>query len=207
DILADWTVMRLGQGQADGLAGRLDLVGDERRPELFDQRRPVDVERHRQLPRRLAFDHFARDVQRSVGGAHDERAADLQVDLDRVAEKIFPAELGAGQRLPDLLRCGSDVDRVDERGFEPGNVHVYAKPSMLSAAGGIESGVPDSNRLLRLDRIAGHPLEMPSSILPPSTKPSCVSVNFTTLPCGSRVKTTFDGGSFLIPSSRTCLKG
>ena len=44
--------------------------------------------------------------------------------------------------------------------------------------------------------IAGHPLEMPSRIMLPSAKPSCVSVSFTSLPCGSSTKVTCDGRSF-----------
>ena len=118
DVVAKRPVVRLDQRQLHHITHRLDLVGDERGPKLFHQRRPVDVERERELPRRLAFDHFARDVRRPIRRVHDVRAADPQIDLDRIAEEIFPAELRRRQRLPHLLGRGGDVDGVDDGGFE-----------------------------------------------------------------------------------------
>src|SRR6185437_7579133 len=106
------------------------------------------------------------------------------------------------QRLPDLLRRRGDVDRVDGQRLELIDLH-QPTPSMSSAASGIASGSPDSRRLLRLERIAGHPLEMPSSSLLPSTNPSWVSVSLTSSPWGSRVKTTFEGGSLRNASLET----
>src|SRR6267154_3017302 len=143
-------------------------------------------------------------MQRAVRRAHDVGAADPEVDLDRVAEKILSAELGRGQCLPHLLRRRGDVDGVDDRGFEVCNVHDT--PSIPSAETGISSALPDSSRLLRLDMIAGHPLEMPSKSLLPSSKSSCVSVSFTSLPYGSRSKTTLLGRSLRAASLVTWWK-
>src|SRR5215204_5953406 len=121
-----------------------------------------------------------------------------------MAGEILPAELGAGQSLPHFLGRGSDVDGVDDCRLEILNVHDT--PSMPSAETGISSAVPDSSRLLRLDIMAGHPLEMPSNNLLPSAKPSCVSVSFTNLPCCSILNTTFEGFSLRYASLVTCLK-
>src|SRR3984893_11789693 len=71
DVVADRPVVRLGHGEPDGVAGRLDFVGDERRPELFDQRRPVDVEGDGEFARGNAFDHLAADVERATRGPRD----------------------------------------------------------------------------------------------------------------------------------------
>src|SRR5215207_430829 len=185
--------MRLQHRQLDHVAGLLDFVGDERRPELFHQLRPVHVPGNRELVRRIAFDHLAADMLRAIRRAGDEGAADFQVGLDRKAGKILPAELGRGQRRPYLFRRGGDVDRVDDRGLEILDVHDA--PSMPSAETGISNAVPDSSRLLRLDIMAGHPLEMPSNSLLPSAKPSCESVSFTNLPCCSILNTTFEAFS------------
>jgi hypothetical protein len=68
--------------------------------------------------RRIAFDHLAADVRRSIRRAYDVRAADFQIDFDHVAEKILLAEFGRRQRLPHLFRRGGDVDRVDDGWFE-----------------------------------------------------------------------------------------
>ena len=70
------------------------------------------------LSRRIVFEHFAGDVLRTVGRAHDEAAAELRLHLHRKAEKIFPAELGRGQRLPHFFRRGGDVDGVDGERLE-----------------------------------------------------------------------------------------
>ena len=79
--------MRLGERQLDCVARLFDFVGDERRPELFDQSRPVDIEGEAELPRRIAFGDFARDVQRAVGCADYERAADLQSTSTELPKK------------------------------------------------------------------------------------------------------------------------
>ena len=89
DVVADVAVMRLQHRQLDRVARLLDLVGHERRPELFHQRRPVHVPGDGQLLRRIAFDHLAADMHRAVGRAGDEGAADFQVGLDRKAGKIL----------------------------------------------------------------------------------------------------------------------
>src|SRR6516164_3564656 len=44
DVVAERPVMGFGQRQPYRLARRFDLVGDEGRTELLDQRRPVDIE-------------------------------------------------------------------------------------------------------------------------------------------------------------------
>src|SRR5258708_3183596 len=193
--------MGFGHGEPDDIAGALALVSHERRTELFDQRRPVDVEGDGELAWRVAFDHLAIDVQRTVRRVHDVRTANLQIDLNRIAEEIFPGELRRCQRLPDLLRRRCNVDGVDGSRLEMIDVHL--NPSMSSAAGGIVSALPVSSRLLRLARIAGHPLEMPSRSLLPASKSSWVSVSFTTLPCGARVKTTLVGRSLRAASLST----
>src|ERR1700687_2404840 len=201
DVVADRPVVRLGQGQSHGGAGGLDLVGYQRRAELLDQSRPIDVEGNGQLARRVAFDHLATDVQRTIRRAHDVRAADSQIDLHRIAEKIFPAELRTRQCLPDLLGGRRDIDGVNDRRLEV--LDLQWNPSIPSATGEIASAVPDSSRVLRPARIAGHPLEMPSRITLPSSKSSCVRVSFTSLPCGSRTKTTLVGRSLRAASLRT----
>src|SRR5262249_37104640 len=128
--------------------------------------------------------------------------------------------LGRGERFPHLLGRGGDVDGVDRHGFEffgleffdihhaaclPIDFHFYSTPSMPSALRGIVRALPDSRRLLRLERIAGHPFEMPSSSLLSFANPSWISVSFTNSPCGSSVKTTLVAPSFRISSSRSCL--
>src|SRR5882724_7277895 len=201
DVAVDRPVVRLGQREPDRIAGALDLIGHERDAELLHQPRPVHVPGDGELPRRIAFDHFTSDVDGTIRRAGDERAADFQLGLHHKAGKILPGKLRARQRLPDFLRRRADVDGVDDRRLEV--VDVHSNPSMPSAEGGIASAVPDSSMLLRLDRIAGHPLEMPSSSLLPSSKSSCVSVSFTSLPCGSRLKTTLVGRSLRASSLRT----
>ena len=96
--------MRLQHRQLHRIAGLLDLVSDERWPELFHQRRPVDVEGDRELLQGLAFDHLARNMHAAVRRAHDEGAAHPEIDLDRMAGEIFPGKFRARQRLPHLLR-------------------------------------------------------------------------------------------------------
>ena len=135
------------------VAGGLDLVGHERLPELFDQRRPVDVEGEGEFVRRIAFDHLAADVQRTIGLAHDERAADPQIDLDGKAGEILPAELRRRQCLPYLLRRRGDVDRVDDRGLELFDVHDT--PSMPRLERGIASAVPDFEHALEAGEDGG----------------------------------------------------
>src|SRR5437016_4864922 len=203
NVVVDRPIVGLGQREPNGLGRWLDFVGHERRAELLDQRRPIDVPGNGEPARRVACDHFAADMNRTVRRAGDERAADLQLDLHREAGKILSGELGRGQRLPDLFRRGGDVDGVDDGGFEVVDVHGYSNPSMLGAEGGIASAVPDSSRLFRLDGIAGHPLEMPSRITLPSSKSSCVGVSFTSLPCGSRLRTTLVGRSLRAASLST----
>src|SRR5262249_44885449 len=147
----------------------------------------VDIECERQPPRRIAFHHLAGDMQRAVRRAHDIAAADSLFDLDRVAEEILPAEFRRGQRLPHLFWRGGDVDGVDRHRFEL--VEAHAGSFLPSAPRGIASAAPVSSRLFRLERIAGHPEEMPASSLL-LVKPSCVSVSFTRSPCGSSTNTT-----------------
>ena len=84
--------MGLGHGETDGIAGAFDLVGDNLHAEMFGETVPVDVERGRQLPRRIALDHLAADVNRAVRRAQDVRAADLQIDLDGESVKVLPGE-------------------------------------------------------------------------------------------------------------------
>src|ERR1700682_5985105 len=196
--------MGRGHRQSDGVAGTLDLVGHQRNAELLDQGRPVDVPGDGELARGNAFDHFTADVNRTVRRASDERAADPELGLHPKAGKILPGELRRRQRLPDLLRGGGDVDGVDNGRLEVIDVHSPSNPSIPSAEGGIASAVPDSSVLLRLDRITGQPLEMPSRCLLPSAKPSWVNVSFTNLPCRSRLNTTLDGRSLRAASLRTC---
>src|SRR5581483_9967127 len=107
--------------------------------------------------------------------------------LDRIAEEILLAELRRCQRLPHLLRRGGDVDGVDRHRLEP--VDTHAGSFLPSAPRGVASASPVSSRLLRLDRIAGQPVEMPASSLL-LVKPSWVSVSFTRSPCGSSTNTT-----------------
>ena len=97
-------------------------------------------------------------------------------------EKVLPAEFGRGQRLPYLFGRGGDVDGVDDGRLEFRDVHRRTQPSILSASKGISSGCPVSRMLLRLDRIAGHPFEIPLKNLLPSENPSWVSVSFTIFP-------------------------
>src|SRR5712664_3203537 len=200
DVAVDRTVVRLGQREPDRIAGTLDLIGHERDAELLHQPRPVDVPGDGELLRRIAFDHFATDVNRTVRRAGDERAADFQLGLHRKAGKILPGELRARQRLPDFLRRRADIDGVDDRRLEV--VDVHDTPSMPRQEGGIANAVPDSSMLLRLDRMAGHPLEIPSRITLPSSKSSCVSVSFVNLPYGSSTKVTREGRSFFAASFR-----
>src|SRR5258708_46854 len=101
----------------------------------------------------------------------------------RIAEKISPGEFRRGQRLPHLLGRGDDVDGVDDGGLELADIHPHhSTPSIFRAASGTSSACPDSSRLLRLDIMAGHPLEMPCSILLSCSISSCVSVSLTYLP-------------------------
>jgi hypothetical protein len=113
-------------------------------PSFFDQFRPVDVEGEAQLPRRITFDHYAADMQRTIGLADDISTADSLIDFDRVAEKIFSAELRRCQCFPHPLWRRGDVDRIDDGGFEIAGVHDISQASSFSAAYGISSGCPVS---------------------------------------------------------------
>src|ERR1700733_5764074 len=144
-------------------------------------------------------------MQRTVRRAHNIGAADSQLDLDGIAEEIFPAEFRRCQRLPDLLSCRGDIDRIDDGRLEAVDVHdryISSSSSIDSASNGMISGWPVSSILFRLDMIAGHPLEMPSRITLFSAKSSCISVSFTSLPCGSSTKVTRDGRSLRAASFR-----
>src|ERR1700680_2809485 len=57
DIVAERAVMRLDHCQPHRVAGLLDLVSDEGRPELLEQPWPVDVEGDGEPLQWLAFDH------------------------------------------------------------------------------------------------------------------------------------------------------
>src|SRR6266581_5472171 len=183
DVVIDRPVVRLDERKLHSISRLLDLIGHERDAELLHQRGPVDVPGDGELLRRIAFDHFAADVNRTVRRAGDERTANLQLGLHREAGKILPGELRGRQRLPDFLRRGGDVDGVDDGGLELADVHRHhSTPSIFRAASGTSSACPDSSMLLRLDIIAGHPLEMPCNILLSCSKSSCVSVSLTSLP-------------------------
>src|SRR6266481_9651592 len=66
DVVVDRPVVCLDQRQLNGFAGTLDFVGYQRWAELLDQRRPVDIPGDGEPARRVAFDHLAADVDRTV---------------------------------------------------------------------------------------------------------------------------------------------
>src|SRR6185437_16713062 len=136
-------------------------------------------------------------------------ASDFLLDLDRIAEEIFLAELGRCQRLPHLLRRGGDVDGVDRQRLElvefhggtrsSIELHLASKPSRLDmaccfqaalATSSTGSGFPVSRKLFRLAITIGQPPEMSRRVLPPSSRLSWVTVSLITLPRGSRSKVT-----------------
>ena len=76
------------------IARRLDLVGHRASaPSFSTSAGQLTLKVTVSFSRGLAFDHLAADVDRAIRRADDERAADLQIDLDRIAGKILSAEL------------------------------------------------------------------------------------------------------------------
>jgi hypothetical protein len=87
----------------------------------------LDIEGDGEFAGRVAFDHLAGDMPRAVRGTHDMGAADPQLDLDRIAEKILPAEIRHRQRPPDFFRRRRNVDGVDG-----GRLEVICRVHVLS---------------------------------------------------------------------------
>src|SRR5262249_16739090 len=106
------------------------------------------------------------------------------------------------QRFPNLFGRGRDVDRVNDGWPEGSHINHASTPLISSALNGISNAWPISSIDLRLDRMAGHPFEMPSRTTLSGAKSSWVRVSLISLPYGSSTNVTRDGRSLRAVSLR-----
>lgn len=97
-----------------GVADGLDVPGDPRRAFGFHLVAPERDHALDELARWIDFEDLALAEQAvGLGGAHLEAPAGLPVRGDPHAEVVLAPDLGVGDRLPEALRGGADVNLED----------------------------------------------------------------------------------------------